>query len=95
MAQTMKRLTIEISDTVYDLLAVLAGGDGPPNVTEVIQQLIDHAQQGVYRPGSWERPWLYSAFGDEWTKKLEPGDPYGRDGGAYCPFERPKKTGDL
>jgi hypothetical protein len=56
----------------------------------VIGQLIDHARQGVYRPGAWERDWLRQAFGDDWTEYLEPGDPYGR---ANCEniFQRPKR----
>jgi predicted DNA-binding transcriptional regulator AlpA len=43
-------------------------------------RLIDQAQQGVYRPGAWERDWLRQAFGSDWVEYLEPGDPYGRDG---------------
>jgi len=38
----------------------------------VLERLADHAQQGVYRPGSWERPWLMQAFGDEWLARVEP-----------------------
>lgn len=86
-----KRITIDIDDTVYELLEVLTHGEyAPESVEAVIGQLIDHAQQGVYRPGAWERDWLRQAFGDDWTAYLEPGDPYGR---ADCEsiFQRPKK----
>jgi hypothetical protein len=33
--------------------------DGP---AEVLQTLADHVEQGLRRPGSWERPWLLSVF---------------------------------
>ena len=71
------KIEIEISDTVAGLLGVLSE-DGI--IKEVVEQLIDHAQQGVYRPGAWERDWLCQAFGDDWPAKLQPGDPYGREG---------------
>lgn len=79
------KITLEINDTVADLLAVL---NERGNVEEVIRQLIDHAQQGVYRSGAWERGWLEQAFGDDWQHKLVPGDPYGR---ADCEhiFQKP------
>jgi hypothetical protein len=79
-----KKIRLEISETVYDLLRVL---DERENVEEVIHQLIDHAQQGVYRPGSWERAWLMLVFGDQWTQLLESGDPYGRPNGTM--FDKP------
>ncbi len=78
------KIELEIDDTHARLLAVLAD-DG--DVKAVLAQLIDHAQQGVYRPGAWEREWLSQAFGEEWQSRLEPGDPYGREGGWQ--FERP------
>ncbi len=71
------QITVEVSEDVARLLATL----GKPK--EVIEQLIDHAQQGVYRPGAWEREWLIQAFGTDFTKKLErdPKAPY---------FDRPR-----
>lgn len=84
----MRTITLEVHDTVYSLLEVLAE-DGM-TVEDVVGLLIDHAQQGVYRPGSWERDWLMHAFGDEWIKGLEPGDPHGREGCEGI-FERPRK----
>jgi hypothetical protein len=71
----MPKITIEVSDTVYKLLQVL---DEEKCVEVVVEQLIDHAQQGVYRPGAWERPWLIQVFGEDFIDRLEPGDPYGR-----------------
>ena len=86
----MRTITLELDDTVYQLLEVLTRGEhGPHSVDAVVGQLIDHAQQGVYRPGAWERPWLIQAFGDDWVAHLEPGDPYGR---ADSPmFQRPRR----
>jgi hypothetical protein len=44
----------------------------------VLLQLADHAQQGVYQNGGWERQWIVQAFGDGWLQRTEPGDPYDR-----------------
>ncbi len=87
----MPQITIEISETVLDLLKVLTRDEwGPRNVEQVVLELIDHAQQGIYRPGAWEREWLIQAFGPEFTQHLTRGDPYGRpDTGV---FQRPKGT---
>jgi hypothetical protein len=90
MPDKTKTLNITVSATVYELLAVLSGGDGPSNVTGVIEELIDHAQQGVYRPGAWEREWLCQAFGYDWIEKLETGDPHGRNGSGAI-FQRPRR----
>ena len=84
----MRTIALEVDGTVYGLLKVLAE-DGL-TVEDVVGLLIDHAQQGVYRPGSWERHWLMQAFGDKWIKGLEPGDPHGREGCEGI-FERPRK----
>jgi len=86
-----RKITIELDDVGYGLLQVLTcGSDAPQSVEDVVGQLVDHARQGVYRPGAWERDWLRQAFGDDWTEYLEPGDPYGR---ANCEniFQRPKR----
>jgi len=87
----MPKITVEVSDVVYDLLKVLTKGkcSGCSSVEDVVAKLIDHAQQGVYRPGAWEREWLMQAFGDDWTESLERGDPYGRPGENLM-FNRPK-----
>ena len=52
----MRKITIELSKTMYSLLEVLTKGEWAPakTVQGVIEMLIDHAQQGVYRPGAWE-----------------------------------------
>jgi hypothetical protein len=83
------QITIEVSDVVYKLLEVLTKDEWEPtNVQQVVQELVDHAQQGVYWPGAWEREWLVQAFGPDCIEHLEPGDPYGREGGHM--FQRPK-----
>ena len=88
----MKKLIVEVDDVVYSLLEVLARGpSGLGSVEGVVHELIDHAQQGVYRPGAWERDWLTQAFGSEFVHLLEPGDPYGREG-CESVFMRPTKA---
>ncbi len=44
----------------------------------VLMQLADHAKEGVYQNGGWERQWVVQAFGDGWLERTEPGDPYDR-----------------
>jgi hypothetical protein len=66
-------VTLELSQRTADLLSVLTIGQyAPEDLNGVLMKLIDHAQQGVYRPGAWERGWLQQAFGDEWEAGLEP-----------------------
>jgi hypothetical protein len=88
----MKRqITIAVKEEVYELLQVLTRGEyGLASVKAVIEELIDHAQQGIYRPGAWERDWLIHAFGDDFIDHLEPGDPYGRKN-CEAIFQRPRK----
>lgn len=96
----MKEITLSISERDYELLEVLTRDPHSycKTVEDVISELIDHAQQGVYRPGSWERPWLTQAFGDDWVEYMEP-DPdqtipgsIGGIGRNDMPFDRPKKV---
>lgn len=69
---------VTLSRRTADLLAVLIDpGWGLDSLGDVLGKLADHAQQGVYRSGAWEREWLCSAFGYEWTARMEP-DPAGR-----------------
>lgn len=83
----MPKITIEVSDTVYELLKTL---DPEGCVEVVVEQLVDHAQQGVYRPGAWERPWLMQAFGEDFIEQLETGDPYDR-AATHNLFQRPAR----
>lgn len=78
----MKTITLQVSDEVHALLTTLTD-EFRPDVEAVIDDLIDHAQQGVYRPGAWERGWLCQAFGEDFIAKLE------RNPDAPC-FDRPK-----
>jgi hypothetical protein len=88
----LKTIAVELNDTVYALLEALTkGAYAPASVDDVVLKLVDHAQQGVYRPGAWERDWLCQAFGDDWTEYLEPGDPYGRENCEHI-FQRPKQS---
>lgn len=72
------RIILDLDENVVELLAVL----GEP--ASVLCNLADHAQQGVYRPMSWERGWLEAVFGTDWQAKLErdPDTPH---------FERPRR----
>lgn len=86
----MPKITIEVSDTVYQLLKVLGHADGGNySVKDVVETLVDHAQQGVYRPGAWEREWIERIFPLGWQDHLEAGDPYGRPDSPM--FRRPRK----
>jgi len=69
------KITVELDARVAELLSVL---DTKGDVKAVLILLADHVQQGVYRPGAWERHWLEQVFGNAWQSKLVPGDPYGR-----------------
>ena len=63
------KVTIELSESTLQLLAVL-GDDGQPE--GALLELAARAADGVCRPGSWERQWLFQAFGDQWEQRLEP-----------------------
>jgi hypothetical protein len=60
---------------------------GMEDISDVLTELADHAQQGVCRPGSWEREWLCQAFGFAWTESMEP-DP------DVSYLERPSQGGE-
>lgn len=87
--ETTVSVTLELSQRVARLLTVLTTGDyAPDDLHGVIMKLVDHAQQGIYRPGAWERGWLERAFGDEWENALEPDtDDLSADGRVI--FQRP------
>jgi hypothetical protein len=85
------QVTVTLSVDTAQRLAVLADDDsyGTASVARVLAVLADHAQQGVYRPGSWERPWLCQVFGDEWLSQVEPDlDDLSVDGRVI--FDRPR-----
>jgi hypothetical protein len=86
-------ITITLPIDVARRLAVLSPdaeeSSIEPAVVRVLSVLADHAQQGVYRPGSWERPWLCQVFGDEWLSEVEPDtDDLSADGRVI--FDRPR-----
>jgi hypothetical protein len=87
-------ITVKIPETSHRLLSVLCDGLAFTCVEDVVLQLIDHAQQGVYRPGSWERQWLTQVFCDDWVSRLKPGDPYGRPNCEGI-FQQPKAREEL
>jgi len=87
----MPDITITVSDEVAARLAVLGGaGESAAAVAEVVAVLVDHAQQGVYRPGANEREWVCQVFGYEWTARLVPDTrPEMLSGDGRVIFERP------
>jgi hypothetical protein len=82
-------VTVLLPAEVARRLAVLAHPDALEPAAAVLVILADHAQQGVYRPGAWERDWLIQVFGDEWLDRLEPDtDDVSADGRVI--FDRPR-----
>ncbi len=53
------------------LSALIDPDQGLPDLKAVIGEILDHVQQGVSRPGSWERSWLCQAMGHDWLARLE------------------------
>jgi hypothetical protein len=92
--RSMTEVTVGLSDVVMRRLAVLhppglGAADLRAHVAGVLVALADHAQQGVYRPGAWERDWLIQAFGDGWLDEVEPDtDDTAADGRVI--FDRPR-----
>lgn len=79
------RVELTLSKVTCQLLATL---DRDADPVAALRTLADHAAQGVYRPGAWEREWLLQAFPGDFLEHLEPGDPYGRPGGDLL-FTKP------
>jgi len=56
-------LPVTVDAAHLDALQTIADAvdwlDGP---ADVLTTLAAHAEQGLRRPGSWERPWLLSVF---------------------------------
>jgi hypothetical protein len=61
--------TVRLHPSVVRYLAIITPD---ASVVSVLEHLAASAADGVGRPGSWERPWLVSAFGSEWTMLVEP-----------------------
>lgn len=61
----MKRITIEIPATTFDLLTAI----GDPKA--VLEALADHAEQGIRRHGAWECEWIRQIFGSNFESNLE------------------------
>jgi hypothetical protein len=79
-------ITVQLpQEWVRNLRALVDPASGLRDVAAMLVELADHAQQGVYRPGAWERERLCQALGYGWLERLEP-DPEHPD-----IFERPKE----
>ena len=98
----MPEIKITVSDEVAERLAVLTGPSLLTDTATVadaardaLAVMIDHAQQGVYRPGAWERNIVCAIFGDDWLERLEPDtrpEMLSADGRVI--FMRPKRGGE-
>lgn len=85
-------ITVRMPEEWMRFLLVLTNNPRPNDpvgmqvldVAQVLVELADHAQQGVFRPGAWEREWLCQALGYEWIDRMEidPDRPH---------FQRPKQ----
>lgn len=53
------------------LLALVAADDCFNTVDDFLATLLDHVDQGIYRPGSWERGWLEKAVHFESVEAAE------------------------
>jgi hypothetical protein len=85
--QDMVSIAVQLpAEWARNLEVLVDPESGLEDVGAVLAELADHAQQGVYRPGAWERDWLCQAFGFAWLGRLEP-DPEHPD-----LFERPKES---
>jgi hypothetical protein len=81
-----RTISVVLDIEIVACLEILGDPEHPEeSAASVLAELADRARDGVTRPGSWERPWLCQAFGDEWTERLEP-DPEA----WWC--ERPKSA---
>lgn len=83
-------VTVTIPERSARNLAVFIDPDqGLDTLATVLAELADHAQQGVYRPGAWERGWITQVFGTEWLARVEPDtDDVAADGRVI--FDRPR-----
>jgi hypothetical protein len=93
MPETRKiEVTIRLGAVAHRLIQQI---DRNCSVEEIIERICDHVQQGVYRPGAWERPWLVQCVGDDFEGNLQQGDPYALDEaydplGLRSPFQKPR-----
>jgi len=82
----MKNFTVSIREDTYQRLEHLANATKVNTVGSLLSRLLDHTDQGIYRPQSWERGWLAFMFGGEavdqaeavmWEKSDQPRDANG------------------
>lgn len=59
-----RTLNISLPEQSWTRIERLAEANGQ-SVEGLVTDLLDHVQQGVYRSGSWERPWLEAITGEE------------------------------
>jgi len=91
------RITIPLAIPAWEaerLSALIDPDQGLPDLAAVIAEILDHVQQGVYRPGAWEREWLCQALGYDWLARVEPDDRPERMPGGRVIFDRPRRADD-
>ncbi|WP_425400377.1 hypothetical protein [Aeoliella sp.] len=59
----MKPITISIEPDEHARLRRLAALSGYTSIENLIDRLLDHVDQGITRPGAWERDWLAQIVG--------------------------------
>lgn len=70
-SNTEKRtITIEWdSNALADLDRLVAASNVADTLDDLVNTLLDHVHQGLYRSGSWERGWLEQCVGHEAIEK--------------------------
>lgn len=60
-----RTLDISLPDEMWARVDRFARSADYATVSDLVAELLDHVQQGVYRSGAWEREWLIQCFGEE------------------------------
>lgn len=76
---TVRTIKVDQTDAAWQILDRLAAAHPyVGSLDELVGELLDHVQQGVYRSGSWERGWLAQCVPEEAIA------------GAYVPADDPR-----
>lgn len=66
-----RQLNIALPPEMWAILHRLAKADemSGASIEQLVTNLLDHVQQGVYRSGSWERGWLTQCIAEDAIEK--------------------------
>lgn len=64
MTSRRRRLTVEIPESTFQRLTELADSLRLSGEAALVTMVLDHVDQGVTRPMSWERVWLEQLVGE-------------------------------